>query len=119
MSDPNLTDFYRRVRRLEKARSRGYGFEAAGTLGRSYYSQPLRRRVGIFKPLIILAFGFFGLKSALYYSVGGEVYQTRADHLAQGESLERVGAWIMQADPVTQELARRIGQGVAWVKRSA
>ncbi len=32
--DPNLNDFYSRVSRIEKSHAKGYGFEAAGSLGR-------------------------------------------------------------------------------------
>ncbi len=38
MADPNLVDFYSNVARFEKMRAKGYGFDAAGTLGRSYFN---------------------------------------------------------------------------------
>ena len=40
MADPNLVDFYSNVARFEKKRAKGYGFDAAGTLGRSYFNPP-------------------------------------------------------------------------------
>ncbi len=117
MSDPNLVDFYSRVRRIEKARAKGFGFEAAGTLGRSFHYKPGRSRHGWLKPLILLLISFFGLKATIVYNIGDEVYQARVAHMEQGEQFERLGAWIMRADPVTRELSRRIGQGVSWLRR--
>ena len=47
MADQNMVDFYGRVSRIKKARAKGYGFEAVGTLGRSYYTQHAPARSGI------------------------------------------------------------------------
>ena len=110
MADPNLTEFYSRVRRIEKARAKGFGFEAAGTLGRSFYHKQGSSRHGWLKPLILLMVGFFGLKAVIVHNVGSEVYQARVAGMEEGEQFARLGAWIMQADPVTLELASRIDQ---------
>lgn len=116
VSDPNLSDFYSRVSRIETARSQGLGFEAPGTLGRSHYFRPSRRRRGILAPLVLLLVSVFGLKAMIHYSVGGEVYRDRVAALSAGSGFEPLGAAIMQADPVTEALAFRIGQFANWIK---
>ena len=44
MAGQDYSEFYARLVRLERARAKGYGFEADGTLGRSYYYKPPRKR---------------------------------------------------------------------------
>ena len=101
MSDPNLVDFYGRIARLEKARAKGFAFEAAGTLGRSYYYQKPRKRRSVIFPLIFVAISVFGLKGTIYHFVGEASYQDRVAALQAGEGFDRLGGWLMQADPVT------------------
>ncbi|MFT4150129.1 MAG: hypothetical protein QM656_08020 [Paracoccaceae bacterium] len=117
VSDPNLSEFYSRISRIEKARARGFGFEAPGTLGRSHYFRPSRRRRSFLMPMVMLLLSVFGLKAMIYYNVGSEIYAHRVEALRAGNGVEPLGAWIMQPDPVTQELAQRIGQLSAWAKR--
>ena len=103
MADLNMVDFYGRVSRIKKARAKGYGFEAAGTLGRSYYAQraPSRAKHSVAMPIMIVLFGAFGLKGAIHYQIGGAVYSERVAELKAGEGFDRLGGYLMQADPVT------------------
>ena len=118
VSDPNLSEFYSRISRIEKARAKGYGFEAPGTLGRSHYYRRTHRGRGIILPMIMLMLSIFGLKSVIYYNVGSEIYGERVAMLQSGDGFEPLGAWIMQADPLTREMSLRMGQVIDWVKRS-
>ncbi len=113
MADPNLIDFYSRVARFERARSDGYGFDAPGTLGRSYYQRKARPRRGILGPLLLVALCGFGLKGAILHTVGSESYNLRVEHLLAGEGFDRLGGWLMQADPVTRFVADKITDGMA------
>lgn len=108
MSDPNLDDFYRRVARIEQDRAKGYGFEANGTLGRSHYLRPVQRRVPILRYLILVFVCAFGLKVAILYNVSPEFYDARIARLQAGHEVDRLGAWLMQADPVTVWVATQI-----------
>lgn len=117
VSDPNLSDFYSRISRIERARAKGFGFEAPGTLGRSHYYRPTRRGRGLLLPLTMLMLSIFGLKAMIYYNIGSEIYAERVATLQQGTGFEPMGAWIMQPDPLTQEIAKRIGQASAWAQR--
>jgi hypothetical protein len=113
MADPNLVDFYSNVARFEKKRAKGYGFDAAGTLGRAHFQKSQSKRRSFLMPLLLVAACGFGLKGAIYQSVGASAYNVRVAGLMAGEGFDRLGGWLMQADPVTVFVARKIGQGVA------
>jgi hypothetical protein len=108
MTDPNLTDFYGRVSRIQKARAKGYGFEAAGTLGRSYYYRPTARRRSVIGPILFLVVCSLLLKGAIYHSVGASSYDDRVAQLMQGDGIERVGGWFMQVEPATLYVSDKI-----------
>ena len=114
MADPNMVDFYGRVSRIKKARAKGYGFEAVGTLGRSYYAQhaPSRTRISILKPALIVLFGAFGLKGAIHYQIGGSVYSERVADLQSGAGFDRLGGYLMQADPVTMFVSAKLQETI-------
>ena len=99
--DPNLNDFYSRVSRIEKSHAKGYGFEAAGTLGRKASTRRGSRLLKLVKPLVkALAVGV-GVKGVIHYYVGAQTYESRVSALAAGQGFDPVGAWLMHADPAT------------------
>ena len=116
MSDPNLVDFYGRIARIEKAHTQGFGFEASGTLGRSYYLRQPRKRRSFLLPLLFVTLAAFGLKAVIYQHTGASVYQLRVDRLLAGEGIDRVGGWLMQADPATVYLSGKIALGLVKLK---
>lgn len=116
MADPNLVDFYSNVARFEKARAKGYGFEAAGTLGRSYYNRTQKKRRSLLAPLLFVALCGFGLKGAIYQSVGAASYDARVQSLLEGQGFDRLGGWLMQADPVTVLVSDQITKARAYLK---
>lgn len=102
MQDPNLKDFYERIGRLQKARAKGFAFEAPGTLGRSFYHRaPKRRGIGLAMPVVFLMASVFGLKGAIHSYIGAATYDSRVSSMEKGEGFDRLGAVLMQADPVT------------------
>lgn len=105
MSNPQMKEFYGRLRRVERIHRRGGGFEAVGTLSRSVYVE--RRTNSLFRPLLVTLCVGIALKVALLLQIGTTDYQERVDRLAQGGQTEKVGAFIMQADPLTVWLADR------------
>lgn len=105
MLDPNLEDFYRRIARVEAARARGFGFEADGTIGRSYYSRPARRQMSLLRPLVVTLMCIVGLKAAIHYNIGPDIYAARVAELQAGSGFDRLGGVIMAPDPLTLWLA--------------
>ncbi|AZL58423.1 hypothetical protein EI545_05995 [Tabrizicola piscis] len=99
--DPNLNEFYSRVSRIEKTHAKGYGFEAAGTLGRKVPSRTGSRLFKLVKPLAFALLVGVALKGTIHYYIGAQTYESRVSALAVGEGIDPVGAWLMHADPVT------------------
>lgn len=117
MSDQNMVEFYKRAARLEQDRARGMGFEAAGTLGRSYYTRPAAARRSLLWPALFLVVVAFVLKGAILYVTGPETYSARvADLQAAPGMVEQIGGWLMQADPVTLQVSKAIAYGVTKAK---
>jgi hypothetical protein len=108
MDDPNMSDFYGRVARIQKARSLGLGFEAPGTLGRSYYVKPRSRRRAILGPVLFILVCAVLLKGAIYHEVGADSYNQRVSNLLVGDQVDRIGGWLMQEDATTLFVADRI-----------
>lgn len=108
MYDQNLVEFYDRVARFEKAHAKGFGHEAAGTLGRSSLARPRRRARLRLLPLVLTLAAALLLKGAIHAFVGADDYQARVDRLAAGQGFDRLGAWLMQADPVTLRVSAAI-----------
>jgi hypothetical protein len=109
MVDPQLQDFYVRVARIEAARRKGFGFEATGTVGRSYYSrQTARRPIPVFRPLLVVALCVIGLKSIIHYNIGDETYRARVVELQAGEGFDRLGGYVMAVDPLTLWVSAQI-----------
>ncbi len=112
MADANMADFYDRVRRFERMRSKGYGFEADGTLGRSFYHRSPAKRRGWLLPTLMALLVVFGLKAGLYQAVGADSYAQRVERLQAGEGFDPVGGWLMQADPVTLWMSNAMAGGM-------
>lgn len=108
MADSNMTDFYRRVSRIEKMRAKGYGFEADGTLGRSYYTRPKAQRRSVLGPILFVAFCVFLMKGVMYHEVGADTYNERVASLMAGSGVDHAGGWVMQADQVTIFIAAKL-----------
>lgn len=108
MADPNLADFNGRVKRIRRAHQKGGGFEATGTLGRSAFNRNHKSGMPLVGPLLIVLMAVFGLKSLIYAKIGAGAYQARVTELSAGKGIDPLGAFIMQADPVTVALAAKV-----------
>jgi hypothetical protein len=111
MVDRNLQNFYGRIGRIQNIHDAGGGFEADGTLGMSYYNarrHRSRRRFGFLAPLALVAAVIVGVKSAVHATIGPEVYDQRVAALWAGDTVEKAGAYVLQADPVTLAIAERL-----------
>lgn len=115
MSDPSIAEFNTRLARIEKARSKGHGFEAEGALGRSFYTKSdpryrKRLRIPVLRPLIVaFMLGTF-VKAVMVHQLGPDAYDVRVAGLLAGQGIDRVGGWLMQADPVTEVLAQQLSR---------
>lgn len=106
MTEPDIRSFRARLRRIAKIHRRGGGFEAAGTLGQSYYTRQARRSARpVLRPMLYMIGAVILSKALLVASLGPDEYAGRVIALQSGNSVERVGALFMGVDPVTESLA--------------
>lgn len=112
MADPNLVDFYSNVAQFEKRRQKGYAFEAAGTVSKRRVVA--RKHRSFLRPLLMVAVCVFGLKAMIYNSVGAAEYSSRVATLEAGQGFDRLGGWLMRADPVTQAFASGIAKTLTY-----
>jgi len=110
MGDPNLRDFHSRVARIEQTHATGGGFEAKGTLGRASFQRRPRRRLGFLFPFLIFLICGIGIKAAIHYQVGTEVYQARIERLLSGQGFSRLGGVVMQSDPLSRFIADQLAR---------
>ncbi len=111
MPNQELAEFYGRVAHFEKARAQGYGFEAPGTLGRKYFDRfhkTGRKRRPVVMPLLIVAICTFGLKAAIHAKVGATAYNDRVAAMQSLDGVSRLGAALMQVDPITLYLSEKL-----------
>ncbi|WP_102222717.1 hypothetical protein [Acidimangrovimonas sediminis] len=108
MANPNLVDFEGRLKRIQKIRRSGGGFEASGALGRSAFNRAPRRSVPIVGPLLIVLMAVFALKAVIYAKIGERAYESRVAELSAGKGVQPLGAFIMQSDPLTVALAQKV-----------
>ncbi|GKY87263.1 hypothetical protein [Sinisalibacter aestuarii] len=111
MSEANFQDFQRRLREIDQRHKRlsvGYVrlVERDGLLV-PVDAKPMRRRFNPRGVAIILAM-FLVFKGFLLFYLGPGTYASRVGALEEGTVFERMGAWIMQADPVTHWIATQI-----------
>lgn len=104
-ADPNLNEFHGRVKRIEKLHRKGYGFEAAGTLGRSATYRRERSWGSLFRSLGVVVLMGFVLKGTILFYVGQDTYDRRVGELATGTGFDPVAATLMSSDPVTRVVA--------------
>lgn len=113
MLDPNLQDFYVRVARIEADRRKGFGFEAVGTLGRSAYRRTERKGFPLMRSLLVVVVSIMALKAAIHYNIGDDVYRQRVAELQAGAGFDRLGGYLMVADPATVWLSAQIATRLA------
>ncbi|PTW50180.1 hypothetical protein [Rhodovulum kholense] len=107
MQDPQYRDFQNRLQRVAELHRSGRAFEAAdaphsGTRPRLALHLPLWRSLGVMAATVTL------VKVAILVQIGAPAY---AERLAQAKSrtpVERAAAAIMQVDPATGWVARRV-----------
>ena len=108
MADANLARFNRRVAAIETRRKR---------LGSSYVKledrdgvlvpveRPRPRRGLPLRGITVALSGFLAFKGFLLAYLGPLTYTDRVAVLEEGTIVEKLGAWVMTADPITLWIA--------------
>lgn len=106
---PQMKIFYQRLRRIARIHRQGGGFEAAGTLGQSYYTRMAQRNARpVLRPILYIVGAAVMSKAALLAAHGPEDYARRVIDLQNGTPVEQAGAFLMGADPVTLRIAEAL-----------
>ena len=106
VKDPQALAFNKRLKRINRIHRRGGGFEAEGTLGQSFYTRRNRSRSrSILRPTVLMLGAMIVGKAVLHANLGSDEYLRRVSDLADGSTVERAGAFLMAADPVTLTVA--------------
>ena len=72
-------------------------------------ARPVRVRPRLsLRPLIYCLAAFLIFKGLLLAELGSRVYGERVDRLRDGTAVEKVGAWVMQVDPVSRWIASQV-----------
>lgn len=110
MSDANQRDFevrMNKINRRHKRLSRGYVMSV--NHDGLVIAQPKPRQGFIpWRGILFVLVGMLAVKSIMLAQVGTDNYQARVDSLAAGNQFEKVGAYVLHADPVTQWIAEQI-----------
>lgn len=89
-----------RLSRKHRAMARGYTTQLRpdGLI----VTKPRRRRVGVpLHSIILFVAAFLAFKGFMIASLGVATYEERVGRLQSGTVPEQAGAWVMQADPVS------------------
>ncbi len=103
MSDANRDDFGARLKRIDRThRKVAQGYVTSVNHDGLIIAVPRRRRVRVpFGGIAMIAVALLGFKGMVHAHLGPSAYEERIASLSAGTSVEQVGGWIMQADPVT------------------
>jgi len=111
MADAKQLKFGQRIRRIDRTnRSLAQGYITTVNHDGLIIARPRRNSShfpfrGLFLGLLIL----LAFKGFLFAKLGPESYQDQVTLLQAGTAVEKVGAYVMKADPVTIWLAGQMG----------
>ncbi|MBN2905136.1 MAG: hypothetical protein JXJ18_00335 [Rhodobacteraceae bacterium] len=108
MYDPQYQEFRGRLARLDRMHRRGYGFEAPGTIGRSYYTRQSRRRIPLVRSLGVIALCVIVVKAVILSQIGSADYNERLARAEGASIVQQVSVYIMQIDPITEWTATQL-----------
>lgn len=105
-------EFGTRLKRIDRQhRKLSGGFVTSVNHDGLIIAVPRRRRVRVpFAGIALLAVGVIAFKGVVLSQLGAETYEARLATLSQGSTVEQMGAWVMQADPLTRWVAAQASQ---------
>lgn len=107
----HFREFDTRVKRIDR-RHRKMAQGYAATIGRDGLMKavPQRRRIRVpFAGIALVAVGIIAFKGFVHAQLGPSSYETRVANLSSGTQIEKAGAWVMQADPLTLWVSEKVG----------
>lgn len=110
MPDIRMRDFGKRVSRIDRKHKRmADGYVSMVDSDGTITGKPTRRSFSFpWKPTAIFFTIFFVVKALLLVQLGQPHYNDLVADLQDGSTVEKVGAYVMSADPMTKWLAAQI-----------
>ena len=110
MAVAQIKDFERRTKRIVREHDRmAQGYVHRITSDGLVVARPVRRSRNIsWTGFLILLCTLVVFKAVLFTSLGPSEYADRVDSLRIGTVIEKVGAWVMQPEPVTGWISKQI-----------
>lgn len=99
--------FHKRMKRINKQHARlEHGYVSVVGKDGLIITRPKRKSSSFsLRILLTLVVCFLGFKILLLSHLGPDGYAQRVDLLQGGTAIEQVGAWVLQADPVSLAIA--------------
>lgn len=114
MANTYFSDFDDRTRRIERAhRKLARGYVTTITRDGVIIHRPRRRYGPSLRGLSVTFAALLGFKVLLYTYLGAIAYGGRIAELAGGTAIESVGAWMMQAGPMTVWTSQAVRELIA------
>lgn len=110
MSAYQFDEFERRMRRINRRHTKlSQGFKTEVNDDGLVVAKPHKRRGGAtLRGIAFIAVVVMLFKGFLHAQLGVYAYEERVLSLAEGNAIEKVGAWVMTADPVTLTLSQHL-----------
>jgi hypothetical protein len=106
VSERQLKQFDKRLKRIQRIHRKGGGFEAAGTLGQSYYTRLARRgQRAVLRPALAIVAAVIAFKALAAASMPEGDYAARVATLAEGGPAGQAAAFVMAPDPISRTMA--------------
>lgn len=110
MSAYQFDEFERRMRRINRRHTKlSQGFRTEVNDDGLVVAKPHKRRGGAtLRGIVLIAVVVMLFKAFLHAQLGVLAYDERVQSLAEGNAIEKVGAWVMTPDPLTLALSQQI-----------
>ncbi len=110
MSDANQRNFEVRMNRINRRQqrlSRGYVMSVNHD-GLIIAEPKARSSVIPWRGILFVLVGTLIVKGVMLAQIGPEAYDARVATLASGNQVEKIGAYVLSADPVTQWIGAKV-----------
>lgn len=103
MGESQLHEFDERLQKIDRRhRKLARGYVTSVNHDGLIIAEPKpQRRSFPWRGTLLVLLGFMAFKAFLHFQIGALAYDDRVARLAEGTAVEKVGAYVMAADPVT------------------
>lgn len=110
MSASQFDEFDRRMRRIHRRHSKlSHGYVTSINDDGLVVAKPQRRSSkGALRGVVLILAVTMLFKGFLHAQLGPDAYSERVTRLSEGSAIEKAGAWVMTADPLTLWISAQV-----------